>query len=49
MEDVNQLLDSRGYTALMRAVLNYDEEKIDDLLKKGADPFKTNKYGSSAF
>ena len=49
MEDVNQPLDSLGYTALMYAVIDYDVKKIDDLLEKGADPFKTNKYGGSAF
>lgn len=49
MEDVNRPLDSLGFTALMYAVSNCDEEKIDNLLEKGADPFKTNKYGDSAF
>jgi ankyrin repeat protein len=50
VQDINQPIDDiRGYTALMYATAYGDEEAIKFLLGNGANPFKEDDYGNSAF
>jgi ankyrin repeat protein len=49
LTSIDESIDARGYTILMYATAHRDEEAIKFFLNNGANPFKTDNYGNSAF
>jgi ankyrin repeat protein len=48
-KDENKQVDEVGYTKLMRATTNNENQTASELLTKGSLPFWMNQYGTSAW